>query len=322
MVAQVLSASPAAPPTVAAVALADDVYDLLRRMDPARRQGEVLSSLLTELDDIQHRLERAERGLNGDDIELESCLGAIGTALQLPGVADARAVEGMRRAALPTYEELASCLIARGHRIRRLRPTNYARNVFHVLGGTTAMLLVEMVLPLDWMVPVALGAAAWAWSLELSRRAFPPINDVLMRFFGSVAHPHEANRVNSSTWFSTAVVMLALLGSVPATAVALAVLGWADPAAALVGRRFGRHPLINGRTLEGTLAFMAVGTIVGMVVLSVFHGELSMGLRVAMALGAAVPAAIAELVARRIDDNLAIPLTAAAGLLCAAAVLG
>lgn len=126
MVAQVLSASPAALPTVAAVALADDVYDLLRRMDPARRQGEVLSSLLTELDDIQHRLERAERGLDGDDIELESCLGAIGTALQLPGVADARAVEGMRRAALPTYEELAACLIARGHRIRRLRPTNYA----------------------------------------------------------------------------------------------------------------------------------------------------------------------------------------------------
>ncbi len=309
---------PTTQPPPAAMLLADDAYELLRRLDPARQAGLRVAAVMDEVADLQARLSRATVSMDGASPELVARLEALALALD-PTIG---APEELRRAATPAYEALAALLARRGRRVRRLRPTNYARNVFHVLGGTAGMLMVEAVLPPSWLLPVAGAMAAWAWSMEIGRRVWPGVNALLMKVFGPVAHAHEADRVNSATWFSTALVLLALTGSVPAAGVALAVLGWADPAAALVGRRFGRLPLVNGRTVEGTLTFAAVGTVVAFLVLSLFHGELGLWARLAMAGGAAAPAAVAELFARRIDDNLAIPVTAAAGLLCAAAMFG
>ena len=78
---------------------------------------------------------------------------------------------------------------------------------------------------------------------------------------------------------------------------AVLVMGLADPAASVVGRRFGRKALLGG-TAEGSLAFLVVAAII----LLARH---------------ATPAAIlagaaSALVERRswpLDDNLAVPLT-------------
>lgn len=310
-------------PPPAAVLLADDAYDLLRRLDPARRSELRVEPVLEEVHDLRLRLDRAADGLRDASPELVERLRSLAQALASPEEeAPAVELEALRKTATPAYEQLAAFLTAQGKRVRRLRPTNYARNFFHVLGGTVAVVLIELVLPQSALLPVAIFMAVWAWSMELGRRRWPWVNDLLMKVFGPVAHAHEASRVNSATWFSTALVLLALMDSPAAAAVGLAVLGWADPAAALIGRRFGRLPLVNGRTVEGTLTFAAVGTVVSFLVLALFHQDLGLGVRLAMAGAAAAPAAVAELFARRIDDNLAIPVTAAVGVLCVGAMFG
>ncbi|MGB1275120.1 MAG: diacylglycerol/polyprenol kinase family protein [Nannocystaceae bacterium] len=142
-----------------------------------------------------------------------------------------------------------------------------------------------------------------------------------MKVFQPVAHPHETWRINSATWYASALVMLALTGEPIVQTTAVVVLGVGDPIAALVGRRFGRHKLINGRSVEGSLAFLVTSACAAAGVLLALHG-LSLVAATTIALAAAVPATFAELVSRRVDDNLTIPLSAAAGALAALGIVG
>jgi dolichol kinase len=133
------------------------------------------------------------------------------------------------------------------------------------------------------------------------------------KIFSKVAHPHEAVHVNSATWYVNALFVLALTCPPAVSAMAVVILGFADPAAALIGRRFGRLRLVNGRSLEGSATFWVVGTLAAWAVLSIFHREIPMGAALWMSVAGALFGALAELFSRRIDDNLSIPLASAAG---------
>ncbi len=217
--------------------------------------------------------------------------------------------KAFRARALPAYEALAAALRDCEIHVPSLRPTNWARNAYHAASAAALILLVEVWLTPAQVVVVACLGAALAATMEITRRLDPRVNRVLMRLFGPVAHPHEAYRVNSATWYTLAVLLLALFSNYTAGAVGLAVLGLGDPAAAVIGRRYGRVHLVAGRTLEGTMAFIAFGFLAGAAVLRLWHPDV--GLHVALA--AATCGAAAELLARRVDDNLAVPLAAAAG---------
>lgn len=201
------------------------------------------------------------------------------------------------------------------------RPAKLARNVYHALNAVAVVLLVELVLTtLALRIAVAGAGVTAAWSMEAARRADPRINALLMRLFAKVAHPHEAAHVNSATWYTTAIFLLALLFPVPAGVAGLMVLGFGDPTAAAIGQRFGRRKLIGGRTLEGSAAFVVAGLVPAWVALVVWHVEPLPAL--AMAVAAAVGGAVGELVAGRIDDNLMIPLCGGASAWGVQAVLG
>ncbi|MCA9539021.1 MAG: hypothetical protein KC620_09030 [Myxococcales bacterium] len=219
------------------------------------------------------------------------------------------------------YEALAAGLRNYQVHVPSLRPTNYARNVFHVGMGLGCLALAEFILTPPQMVLVASIAALFAWSMEIGRRLWPRITDQFMRVLGRFAHPHEWHRVNSSTWYITGLLGLALTGDPLLCGVGVAVLTFADPMAAVVGRRYGRVKLVNGRSLEGSLAFLAVGfAAVFALVIGLHAGSVSTAALVA--LGAALPATVAELFSRRIDDNLSIPWTAAGGAWAVIALAG
>jgi len=142
-----------------------------------------------------------------------------------------------------------------------------------------------------------------------------------MWILGRFAHPHEVWRVNSATWYVTALCGLAAIGEPMLIALAVSILAFADPAAAIVGRRYGKRSLMNGRTAEGSAAFVVVGWLIGIITICGLFG-VTMVDGVALSLAAVIPAAVAELLCRRVDDNLAIPLSAATGAWVAGALLG
>jgi dolichol kinase len=198
--------------------------------------------------------------------------------------------------------------------VRPPRPENWARSASHVVGALIAIGVLRF-LP-DQRVAVALSACAVMWLLEVTRRRAAALNTVLMRWFGVFAHPHEHAHVNSATWFATGLAVLSFL-PVPPAAAAVAVLGFGDPAAGAVGRRWGKTRLAEGRSLEGTLAFALVGALAA-------HAALSFAwpseARWTLSLTAAAAGAVTEALLRSVDDNVAVPIVAALAALAVSAL--
>lgn len=219
------------------------------------------------------------------------------------------------------YAGLSTALRRERVKVPELRPTNYARSGFHI--GAALVCLGLVVFLTSRQLPWAAGAfAAWAWTMEGMRRVSKRANAAMMRFFRPIAHEQERDRVNSATWYMTSLVLLALTGSPLLCVTGVAVLGLADPLAGLVGRRFGRVRLINGRSLEGSLTFVVVGTLAARAAMLLVDTPLGSGALWITALAAALAGGVVELVSRRIDDNLSIPMAAAATAAAVLTVLG
>jgi dolichol kinase len=172
-----------------------------------------------------------------------------------------------------------------------------------------------------FIIIAAAGFFCSCWTLEINRRKNPALNERLMRFFGRVAHAHERYRVNSSTWYATALMLLSLWAAPAVSSIAVAVLGIGDPIAALVGRRFGRIRMRTGRTLEGTLGFVAAGSLAALAVAwAMIPGSMSSRLLVAVVAG--VTGAVIEVFSTKVDDNLTIPLAVALSVTGALALMG
>lgn len=233
-------------------------------------------------------------------------------ALDVEGT-DRPSLVALRTRVQPTYEAIVERLAEERVTIPSLRPTNYARNALHFTSALSGVVALETVPSWGWATGIALGVAGLGWVLEISRQRSEAVNRFCMGLFGRTAHPHEAHRVNSATWYASALVVLSLTQSLVPCLVALWVLGVGDPAAAIVGRRFGRRELVHGRTVEGTLAFVVVGALAALAYLRVMHPDTGLALAVAASVTGATAGAAAELFSRRIDDNLSIPLAACLG---------
>lgn len=211
------------------------------------------------------------------------------------------------------YESVAAELRAEAVPAPSIRPLNWNRLIFHVGGMSTVLFLLA--LPLAWstLVITATTLAAICWSLELLRRRSTKLNLLLMAFFKHLAHPVENMRVNSATWYVTAILILAWIQSPLIAAVAMIVVGMGDPAAGIVGRMLGRTRIVNGKTLEGTVAFFVASFAALCLYLGVFEPTLTLFQTLVLAAIASGTGAVAELLCKPLDDNLTVPIGAALG---------
>ena len=220
------------------------------------------------------------------------------------------------------YQQLSVRLAEQRVAVPALRPTNYKRSLLHATSGLVGVLSVELLLTPTLALWVAIVFSSYAWITELARRVSPDFNKRVMAFYGAVAHPHEHHRINSATWYCSALLILATCFEMYQIAIALAVLGFADPAAALIGRRFGKVKLINNRTLEGTLTFVATGLIVSLLVMGIWHhNNFTLFEIFVVSLAASCLGAVGELFAGRLDDNILTPVAAAVGAYLASLAL-
>ena len=309
-------------PTNEAFAL--DLYGVLRELDPNHWREDLEISMHERVEALRVRL--ADLMLKVEEVSMEPAVTNIRARLlelkremeiHMPQSDIPERWESFRLAMAPAYERYAVSLRHLEIHVPSLRPTNYARNVYHVANAVVALgcLLFMSELTVMYCASFMMGLA---WTLEIGRRIMPRLNDFLMGLMGRIAHPHEAWRVNSATWYATACVILASMWDLKVASVGLVVLGFADPAAAIVGRRYGRLQLVNGRTLEGSLTFLVTGTVVSWLWLVLFWSTSATFAFKMSALGALF-GCVAELFSRRIDDNLSIPVASAVGVLVALA---
>lgn len=236
--------------------------------------------------------------------------------------------ETMTRSAAQHYEALATLIRSMGRdegiELPVLKPRNYARNVFHVCNGLMSATLYTVFPKLSTMLWIAYAYTGWMVSLELLRRTDPRINTFLVnRVFGAIARPVEAHRINAATWYGVAIILMLYLFPPVACISAVLILGVGDPAAANIGRRWGRHKLLGGKkSLEGTLGFVGVAAVCTVVFLTatrhpaIQRGDLAhtLGAATVLAVVGAIAGALTELLSTRIEDNFSIPLVTAAAV--------
>ena len=309
----------------ASVDFAHELRAFLLSIDPARFRQDLEAAARQQVRQLRFKLARILETYDKTPLEdrrltgLYEGLRALANQLERrPGQSASdgplrREWKRYQRQLQASYGAIAKWLERLSAPVPALRATNYGRNLFHLGSAVFTLALIQIVLSPGQLKYVGLGFAAWCWLSELLRARFSWVTQTYMKLLGPIAHSHEHHRVNSATWYATALACLSVTVTPMAATVAVAVLGIADPAAALVGRRFGRTALAGGRTLEGSLAFVVCGALAALAVLAAFYPGLGAGTMVMAAGAASVLGAVAELASRRLDDNLTIPLAAGLG---------
>ncbi len=197
-------------------------------------------------------------------------------------------------------------------RLERMKPVNYRRNLFHVGMGLGAAGMYEFVLTQAQATIVMAILLGIAVSFEVTRRVFPAWNRVLTRLvFRDVIRPWEKRRPNSASWYTLALMLIAALTPKLAAQIGVLVLAFGDPAASILGRKFGRVKLYRRKSIIGTSAFAGMAAIVTATMALLKGAPLSPWALFGMCATVAVASAAAELFSDVVDDNATVPITAA-----------
>ena len=169
--------------------------------------------------------------------------------------------------------------------------------------------------------PVAAGLFAFLLAATLiSEHAYACGWPVLAPLYGFLFGRMLRKKPEPGAWIVSGgsyVLMAALLVTVlyerEAAGGAMTVMLTGDAAAALIGRRFGRHKAPNNKSWEGVAAFLVVSGIALGTYLALIGAPAALYLGGAIAL---FPACAAELFERQlhVDDNFSIPVVVGAGL--------
>ena len=215
-----------------------------------------------------------------------------------------------------SYEELRLHLrdmetagFVRPSLVDQLTPVNYSRNAFHVGMGLIAVLMYEFVITYTQAIIILVALNVAFGSLEIARRLSPRLNGLLVdKVFAGFARPSERHRINSSSYYLLSMTFVAILFPQAPVQLAVLILAFADPAATVAGKLWGRKKLIRNKSWVGTAAFFAVAFAVTTVFLLLKAPHLTLSWTLLVAVTVSAIGAATELLSYMIDDNLSIPI--------------
>ena len=134
---------------------------------------------------------------------------------------------------------------------------------------------------------------------EILRPYVPSLNRAFSACFGWAMRGTEQGRRTGAFYAVIGALCTILLFDKPVACAALLILAFGDTAASVVGRVVAGPRLVGEKTLSGSLAMFATGSLVA---LPFFPP--------ALAIGGTLAATIVELLPLPVDDNLSVPLAA------------
>ena len=222
----------------------------------------------------------------------------------------------MRASLTQAYEDMVAYLKSRGdgrfaEGLRSIRLPRLGRTLCHIGMGLGCVFLYQFVLNRSQAMLV-LGIVFGVFAtLEITRRFSSRWNDFLThKLFGAISRPSELHRVNSATFYLSALLLITYVAPQAAVCVAILVLALGDPFAMIVGFNFGRRPIYQDKTLEGSLGFFGVSFAAALVYL-LAATELSFFVCIGYAATVSLVGALTELYSGKLDDNFTIPVVCA-----------
>lgn len=172
-----------------------------------------------------------------------------------------------------------------------------ARKTIHL--ATVAVPIAAWWLPPPITVALLSIAVAIAVVVEWARFQVKWVRLQFLRRTRRMLRPHERLRPAGATYLAVSYLLAMLLLPLPIAVVAMLYAGVGDTAAALVGKRWGRHRTTWGKSWEGAAAGAAVNVAIGLA---------APGVPAVAAAAGGIAAAALEFLPSRIDDNLRVTL--------------
>ncbi|MSQ12300.1 MAG: hypothetical protein EXR48_06395 [Dehalococcoidia bacterium] len=175
------------------------------------------------------------------------------------------------------------------------------RRAFHLVLGSL-LPIIALTAP-AWSAYALAGAAVALFAAgDAARLWVPAFNLWVLRRLGGLFKADEHGRLTGATYLAVAALIAFVVFPMPLAAQALLFISVGDPAASVVGSRFGRLRM-GKKSVEGTAAFLAAAC--GMALIG-WAGGLYNPLWAGL-LAAGVAAAV-EALPSPPDDNLTVPL--------------
>lgn len=302
----------------------NDLYAFVSALDPLPIPGsDAADRLSARCRDLQARMQGLKASFAEHRERLAASIERVAGNLRalaghLPSPPDRKALRDARARLMDSYEALmvsvrAATLASETDALPgSLRPRNLARNLFHLLNAVVGVVLYQWVLSRTGCL-IVLGTILGVYAtLDITRRIFPRWNEILFdKVLRPITRPRERFQIPSATWYAAATFLVVAVFDQTVAQVAVLVLGFGDPAAALMGRRFGHVKLWRRKSVVGTTTFFVVSFAVVAFFLAVCK-PLGFGAVIGIAALAAATGAAAELASDdRIDDNFTIPVAVA-----------
>jgi dolichol kinase len=184
-----------------------------------------------------------------------------------------------------------------------------ARKAIHV--ASTAVPLLVWLLPRPVAIALLVPVAVLALAIDVARHRIRPVRYHFLRHTRTMLRPHERRGLAGATWMAMAYAAAVVLFPRPVAVAAMLFNGLGDAAAALAGKRWGRHRTAWGKSWEGYAAGLAVDLAVGIGMWMLAPGVVSLP---AAILGAIVAATV-EFAPLPLDDNVRVTLAGGAGIM-------
>ena len=136
-------------------------------------------------------------------------------------------------------------------------------------------------------------------SVDIARLYCNPVKKLFYSVFSRVVRDHEKHHLTGSSYLMASSVIVIMFFPKSNAIFSLLLLAISDSAAALVGRRIGKHKLFN-KSFEGTFAFIGSALTIAL-----FFSTIPLIHRIV----ASVTAAVIEVLPLKIDDNFTIPIS-------------
>ena len=187
------------------------------------------------------------------------------------------------------------------------RDSHIPRKAFHAIAGSILPTAYYLKLAPDVWVVTAMTLITCVWiCFDAARFRSPRLNKFFNRRFGFLMKRKEAKSFTGVTYMLAGATLTLILFKPPVAVTVLYFIALGDPAAAVVGRAFGRVKIFNGRTLEGSVTMFAVCLAIGLVFADVPPSA---------AVAGAFVASLAELYSGPVDDNLMVPVLSGAAIM-------
>jgi dolichol kinase len=184
-----------------------------------------------------------------------------------------------------------------------------ARKGIHIL--STSFILIYLIFAYLFSHTIGLFALAFLLivliELEYVRIEIGKKIPLISRLW-AVKRAKEREKLGGEVFFLIGAIICLAIFNLPIAITAILMTTFGDLAAALIGKRFGKHwlPYLKNRAWEGIIAELIVNIIIGFLIIGTFLSKDITGWIIIITM--ALTATIVETIIDKLDDNLLIPV--------------